>query len=30
VKFKHFELFEVRGGKIVRKIEGDRLLKPNR
>lgn len=22
--FKHFELFEVRGGKIVREIEGDR------
>ena len=25
-QFKHFELFEVRGGKIVREIEGDRLL----
>lgn len=24
--FKHFELFEVRNGKIVREIEGDRLL----
>jgi hypothetical protein len=24
--FKHFELFEVRHGKIVREIEGDRLL----
>ena len=29
-EFKHFELFEVRGGKIVREIEGDRLLNPNR
>ena len=29
-QFKHFELFEVRGGKIVREIEGDRLLNPNR
>lgn len=28
--FKHFELFEVRGGKIVREIEGDRLLKASR
>lgn len=27
-EFKHFELFEVRGGKIVREIEGDRLLNP--
>lgn len=27
-EFKHFELFEVRGGKIVREIEGDRPLKP--
>lgn len=26
--FKHFELFEVRNGKIVREIEGDRLLTP--
>lgn len=29
-EFKHFELFEVRGGKIVREIEGDRLLNPKR
>ena len=29
-EFKHFELFEVRGGKIVREIEGDRLLNPTR
>jgi ketosteroid isomerase-like protein len=29
-QFKHFELLEVRGGKIVREIEGDRLLEPNR
>ena len=29
-EFKHFELFEVRGGKIVREIEGDRLLNPRR
>jgi ketosteroid isomerase-like protein len=29
-EFKHFELFEVRGGKIVREIEGDRLLDPHR
>src|SRR5207302_7476751 len=29
-EFKHFELFEVRGGKIVREIEGDRLLNPPR
>ena len=29
-EFKHFELFEVRGGKIVREIEGDRLLNPHR
>lgn len=29
-QFKHFELLEVRGGKIVREIEGDRLLNPNR
>lgn len=29
-EFKHFELFEVRGGKIVREIEGDRQLSPNR
>jgi hypothetical protein len=29
-RFKHFELFEVRGGKIVREIEGDRRLRPNR
>jgi ketosteroid isomerase-like protein len=28
--FKHFELFEVRRGKIVREIEGDILLKPSR
>ena len=28
--FKHFELFEVRGGKIVREIEGDRPLTPTR
>src|SRR5262249_40507067 len=28
-QFKHFELFEVRHGKIVREIEGDRLLNPN-
>ena len=28
--FKHFELVEVRGGKIVREIEGDRLLNTNR
>jgi len=28
--FKHFELFEVRGGRIVREIEGDRLLNPTR
>ena len=28
-QFKHFELIEVRGGKVVREIEGDRLLKPN-
>jgi hypothetical protein len=28
--FKHLELFEVRGGKIVRGIEGDRLLNANR
>ena len=27
-EFKHFELFEVRRGKIVREIEGDRLLNP--
>ena len=27
-EFKHFELFEVRGGRIVREIEGDRLLNP--
>lgn len=27
-EFKHFELFEVRGGKIVREIEGDRPLNP--
>jgi len=27
-EFKHFELFEVRGGKIVREIEGDRLMSP--
>ena len=27
-EFKHFELFEVRGGKIVREIEGDRRLNP--
>ena len=27
--FKHFELLEVRDGKIVREIEGDRLLRPN-
>ena len=26
--FKHFEMFEVRGGKIVREIEGDILLNP--
>ena len=24
--FKHFELFEVRHGKVVREIEGDRLI----
>lgn len=24
--FKHFELFEVRRGKVVREIEGDRLI----
>jgi len=29
-QFKHFELLEVRGGKIVREIEGDRLLNPPR
>ena len=29
-EFKHFELFEVRGGKIVREIEGDLRLNPNR
>lgn len=29
-QFKHFELIEVRGGKVVRQIEGDRLLRPNR
>ena len=29
-EFKHFELFEVRGGRIVREIEGDRLLKSSR
>ena len=29
-EFKHFELFEVRGGKIVREIEGDRLLNATR
>ena len=29
-EFKHFELFEVRGGKIVREIEGDRLLNQKR
>ena len=29
-EFKHFELLEVRGGRIVREIEGDRLLNPNR
>ncbi len=29
-QFKHFELLEVRGGKIVREIEGDRLLNPQR
>ena len=29
-EFKHFELFEVRRGRIVREIEGDRLLTPNR
>ena len=29
-QFKHFELFEVRHGKIVREIEGDRLLNANR
>ena len=29
-EFKHFELLEVRGGKIVREIEGDRLLNPHR
>jgi hypothetical protein len=29
-QFKHFELFEVRGGKVVRQIEGDQLLRPNR
>jgi hypothetical protein len=29
-EFKHFELLEVRGDKIVREIEGDRLLNPNR
>jgi len=29
-QFKHFELFEVRHGKIVREIEGDRLLNPKR
>jgi hypothetical protein len=28
-QFKHFELFEVRHGKIVREIEGDRLLNPH-
>ena len=28
--FKHFEMFEVRGGKIVREIEGDILLNPKR
>ena len=27
-EFKHFELFEVRRGKIVREIEGDRRLTP--
>ena len=26
--FKHLEMFEVRGGKIVREIEGDILLNP--
>lgn len=25
-EFKHFELFEVRGGKIVRELEGDHLM----
>jgi ketosteroid isomerase-like protein len=29
-EFKHFELMEVRGGKIVREIEGDRLLNTKR
>ena len=29
-EFKHFELLEVRGGRIVREIEGDRLLNPHR
>ena len=29
-EFKHFELLEVRGGKIVREIEGDRPLNPHR
>lgn len=29
-EFKHFELIEVRGGKIVREIEGDRLLNGSR
>ena len=29
-EFKYFELFEIRGGKIVREIEGDRLLNPHR
>jgi hypothetical protein len=29
-QFKHFELLEVRGGKVVRQIEGDRLLSPHR
>jgi hypothetical protein len=28
--FKHFELLEVRRGKIVREIEGDILLNPSR
>ncbi|HET9710066.1 MAG TPA: hypothetical protein VFP39_17320 [Gemmatimonadales bacterium] len=28
--FKHFELFEIRGGKIVREIEGDRPLTSRR
>ena len=29
-QFKHFELSEVRGGKVVREIERDRLLNRNR